>query len=192
MKITNLVLALILLSGCAFTSGTIHLDYQPPSSSAHFDAKKTVKMGDFFDERGKDPLLLANKVNGYSGAYLAEHPVAEILKESIRESLQSSGVTVKDDSADLLLRARLIRFSFENQMGLFANTIILHIQMEFTMYDGKTGAILWKEMLVANGNKRSGSMFAEDFIKPSFAEATNDLIKKFLALPPLKGSVEGS
>jgi len=94
------------LTGCAFSSGVVKLNYQAPVDLPH--GQGDVAVGKIADERGREPDLLMNKINGYgqktSGAYLAEKPVAEIVEDSVREALSSAGYRVDNPNAPKLLK----------------------------------------------------------------------------------------
>ena len=80
-----------------------------------------------------------------------------------------------------MLKGRLLTLDFEPVMGVFSATLNAKLMVEFSLCDQQSHEILWKEVIVANGSQRSGSMFSEDFIRPAFNQAMDNLIRQLLA-----------
>jgi hypothetical protein len=190
MRISRAILLAVLpatLTGCAFSSGEIKLNYQPPSDlpGNHASAPhQSLSVGPITDERGVEPKLLMHKVNGYgqktTGAYLAEQPVAEIVESSVRTALQTAGYQVTEQGNQKILKGRLITLDFDVVAGFVSATLNTKLLVEFTLYDQATQQVVWKDTIIAHGTKRSGSMFSEDYIRPAFAQAMDDLIQKLV------------
>src|SRR5712671_684067 len=171
------------LTGCAFSSGVVKLNYQAPVDLPH--GQGDVAVGKIADERGREPDLLMNKINGYgqktSGAYLAEKPVAEIVEGSVREALSSAGYRVDNPNAPKLLKGRLMSLDFEPIASVFTVTLNTKLVVEFTVSDQQTQQILWKEFVTGLGSQKSGSMMSEDYIRPAFKLAMDDLLRKLVS-----------
>ncbi len=185
--------ALILsMTGCAFTSGVVKLNYQAPLDLPRGQGE--VAVGSIVDERGRQPDLLMNKMNAYgqktSGAYLSEKPVAEILQDSIREALASSGYRVENENSPKLLTGRLMTLDFEPIMGMFGATLNTRLIVEFSLLDQQTKQVVWREVVTGFGSQRSGSMFGEDYIRPAFKQAMDDMLRKLVGSDTFRAALK--
>jgi len=185
-------LLLFNLTGCAFSSGVVKLDYQAPVDLPHGQGDVTV--GKIVDERGQEPDLLMHKINGYgqktSGAYLAEKPVAEIIEDSVREALSSAGYRVDDQNAPRLIKGRLMSLDFEPITSVFTATLNAKLMVEFTVTDQQTQQNIWKEIVTGLGSQKSGSAFGEDYIRPAFKQAMDDLLRKLVSSDSFKAALK--
>jgi hypothetical protein len=179
------------LTGCAFTSGVVKLNYQTPIGLPH--GQGDLAVGKIADERGREPCLLMNKINAYgqktSGAYLAEKPIAEIIEDSVRRGLSSAGYRVDNPDAPKLLNGRVMTLDFEPIMGMFTTTLNAKIVVEFTLMDRQTQQPVWKEIVTGLGSQKSGSIFGEDYIRPAFKQAMDDLLRKLIGSDSFKAAL---
>lgn len=194
IKFFALLAILFFLIGCAFTSGQVPLNYYPSVNSQYqYLSSKNLKVGEIIDERGKAPDFLLNKVNGYgqktSGAYLAERPVADIIKDALKSSFDQLGV-VNDPTGQKVLNGRLLGLDFDVVSSFFTSTLYVKVSMEFSLQDITTGSVIWKEVIIGNGENRSGNMFADKYIVPGFKEAMDHLIDNLLKSETFKDALK--
>ncbi len=92
------------LSGCAFTihESPVNYSYSGEVVAAGADIARGVTVGNVEDNRTVDrPDIISHLVNGYgqttSGGYVAEAPIAEIVKNGVQEALDAAGYSGQAD-----------------------------------------------------------------------------------------------
>lgn len=183
---TIIILSLVsFLSGCAMMSGTIDLGYQPTLYSIDSVKEASIRkisVKDIVDERNTDPQLLMHKINGYgmktSGAYLADKPVAAMVQDALEAGLEAKGFIVTSEKENLAVNGRLLELDFDVLSGFVTSTLKAKMMVELTLKDTRQDKILWKEIVIAHGEHKSGNVFAENYIRPAFQELMDDFIRK--------------
>ena len=87
------LLSLALVSGCAISKTSVSIDYVPATTFAATDSDLVnyrISVGEIEDMRRlEDPNVIIHKTNNYgdttSGAYVAEKPVASIVRDALAQ-----------------------------------------------------------------------------------------------------------
>jgi len=79
---------------------------------------------------------------------------------------------------------------FEPIASVFTATLNVKLMVEFTVSDQQTQQILWKEFVTGLGSQKSGSMMSEDYIRPAFKLAMDDLLRKLVSSDSFKAAVK--
>jgi uncharacterized lipoprotein YajG len=188
-KFSILLAALIFLSGCAMTPTQVPLNYHPNKNlvvSAKTNKSISVKL--FEDARGEDPNTIVHKTNGYneetSGSYVAEKPIAEILSESIKESLSNSGYSVSQDftHTHFILCGKLTDLKIKVLQGMMRSTLQTKIMLNLKLIDSRTSTIRWADIIVGKSSVESNVFYTneDDWLRNGFRLAVDDLITNLL------------
>lgn len=99
-----LLIATTTLSGCAFSihESPLNYSYSGEVVAAGADISRGVVVGAVEDNRTVDrPDIISHLVNGYgqttSGGYVAEAPIADIVKDGVQEALDAAGYSGHPD-----------------------------------------------------------------------------------------------
>lgn len=186
--VITLLTALLLLSACALTDEAVQLNYQPNFrgiSKIHGEHALTV--GKFSNIRGVDPRLLSRKINlnqeETTGKYLAEKPVAAILRQAVIDSLKFAGYRVTENGK-YILSAQLVDLQNKWYPGWFSSELRTNIQVEFSLVDARTGSQIWDQTFNGSAACQSGTDSAP--YRTNFSKATNNLIFNLLNSPEFK------
>jgi len=78
----------------------------------------------------------------------------------------------------------------EAVMGVVKGTLNSRVVVNLTVQDQQTQKTVWSEALIGTGSHRSGSIMAEDFIRPAFQAAMDNLISKLLHSDSFREAVQ--
>ena len=178
-----ILLSLFLLSGCALTNEQMVLNYKPNLSAIKkVNSSKRLVLAKFTDQRGVNPKALTHKINlneqQAKGLYLAEKPIAEILRTSVDQGLKHAGYKVGKKGA-YKLQGSLVALDFKWIEGWVNSTLYSNIQMEFTLVDAHSGKQVWDQMYNGSGKYFTGDNLGTPY-KIAFRRAANNLITKFV------------
>jgi hypothetical protein len=184
-KFILIYILVLFLSGCAFTTSQISLDYHPAKTVASCSSK-TITLGKFDDMRDDDPKLLAYKRNGFnaecSGKYLAERPIADILHDSFDEALKNANYRIVAKQSDFTLSGKITDITTELRQGLFVENLETSIKVSFKLVKNRTGNVVWTDIISGNSNIDTDPIYIvlDEWYRKSFNMAMDNLIKKLL------------
>jgi hypothetical protein len=190
----GLALVPLLFSGCAFSKTTVKLNLAPPAGIAKIAVDKAVTVEPMKDQRGGDPMLLANKGIGTktSGVYLTETPVAAIVTDAIKQTLTEMGIKVAAAPGDLVLSGELNRLDSAPIMGFWSGQMDCTIQITFKLTDAHSGQILWTETFTGFNKKTGIQVDRADHRTETAAAAFTDLAGKLAASSSFRRALEGN
>ncbi len=192
--LVGVALAPLLFSGCAFSKTTVKLDLSPPAGIEKIALDKAVTVEPMKDQRGGDPMVLANKGVGMktSGVYLTETPVVAIVTDGIKKTLSEMGVKVAAAPGDLVLSGELNRLDSVPIMGFWSGQMDCTIQVSFKLADAHSGQILWTETLTGFNKKTGIQVDRADHRTETVAAAFADLAGKLAASGSFRRALEGN
>jgi len=178
-KIAIIMLVALMGSGCALTQTVKQVDYKPVVDQAAVSkvAGGPVSIGTFTDNRGvENPALLFNKKNMYnntmSGAYLAQRPLVDYVKDGVEASLREAGVLSASDG--LVLNASLEDFDEEVLMGFWSSKLRTKMTVRFSL--SKDGQQIWNDTIIGKGLVEKG-----DFVTQAVTLTTDDVVKQLMS-----------
>jgi len=131
--------AVIMLSGCALTTATLDLDYDPdtarrgPLSAV---APTKVALGDFRDKR-VDTARIGYKKNTYgmnTADILSDKPVVEIVRSAIATALEANGREVGEGSPRRI-EGDVTKFWFDMQLGFWTIQFMGTVDCTLRVFD---------------------------------------------------------
>lgn len=189
MKIGTLVLllALSLLSGCAFTVHETELDYgfsgEIPEVTV---ADQGVKVESVVDERPvSDPRMITHLKNLHgqttSGGYAAELPISDIVSNGIREALNQAGYRNSDD---IVLNAILQDYEYDSVSGYWsAKKVTSKLSISVTISQDNQNiaknTVIGKATLVKEDMEGKNS---KEMIRELFQGALDDSISQIVEI----------
>jgi uncharacterized lipoprotein YajG len=152
MSVPRLPLLLILFtSGCALTTDTTELSYQPAKLDALIPAASSVRVGVFVDDERIVRDRVGVKKNGYGmemAPIRAANDVPGVVKNAIQTALAKRGYQVGD--AGLLVRVGLVKFMNDFKMGFWTGTAVGELIMNVEVRKS-SGQIIYSKSVVGQG-----------------------------------------
>jgi ABC-type uncharacterized transport system auxiliary subunit len=177
---------LVLLNGCAWTKTPVNIVLAPqPTQPLRGEAKSSLKVGEVKDSRfTSDPAVLVQKQNAYgktTGAYVAQRPVAELLREALVVALETNSFRVANSATPYELRGDLQDFAYESiQQSVFSVNVNAKLSVRFEVIDTANGNSVWRDTLLGRTQQKTGSGDSAFVIK-TFSAAVNDLFHQLVA-----------
>jgi ABC-type uncharacterized transport system auxiliary subunit len=178
----TIVLSASLLGGCAMTEQSVVVDYSPGTSISRPSADSVagrVLVGRIEDKRGlANPNIILHKENLYgdtmSGAYLAEKPVAEIVRGGLAYAF-GSPVDGTGTDRRFELYGSLLDFDYETISGFWTARLNSKMSVQLYLREVSTKNVVWNETFIGRGHveKFSGSA---DAVDKMLSAALDDLI----------------
>lgn len=153
-----LFLAILLFSGCALTTETVKLSYDPQTNvnkiAGADSVKVKVEVSDVRAIRDK----VSSKKNGYGmemASIIAENDVTQLLQTAIEVELISRGFVSGDV---VLVFAELQKFYNDFKTGMWSGTALAEVTMNIQIRK-RDGSILFSKVISAEG-KNAGIQIA--------------------------------
>jgi len=192
MKMCKTILAIVTFvvfaSGCALTQTQKQVNYVPSVDSSAIEGLSgaQVSVGDFTDNRGvENPALIFHKKNMYnntmSGAYLAQKPLVEYIKEGVIASLHQGGALV--ESGSLVLRASLEDFDDELIMGFWSSKMRTKMTVKFSLWRGIDQ--VWNDTIIGKAMIEKG-----DFLQQAVTTTTDNVVKELMNHKEFKAALK--
>lgn len=183
------------LNACAFTTSVIKIDYSPAkysSSQRQMDAKGTILVEKFTDQRGGDPNLLSYKgvTHKTSGKYLSDKEVAAVVTDATKALLLTLGYPIVNGSGDFRLTGELLKFDSTPIMGFWSGQLEGVAQLNLKLKDYKTGNVVWQEMFSGSAKKTGLQVDSEAHRKEVTENTLDDLMAKIAASESLREFLE--
>ena len=181
MKVALVLLLAVVGSGCALTQTVKNVDYVPTVDKQAVSriGGQPVRIGTFADNRGvENPALLFNKKNMYnntmSGAYLAQRPLVDYVKDGVVASLREARVLSEADG--MVLQATLEDFDEEVLMGFWSSKLRTKMTVRFSLSNGAQQ--VWNDTIVGRALIEKG-----EFVTQAVTMTTDDVVKQLVNNP---------
>ncbi len=109
-----------------------------------------------------------------TGDYMAEKPVADIIKDALGQALGNHARTEPEGCP--VLGGKLTFLDFSVVMGFQKCLLKGSMEMEFSLSDGKGEQSVWEGVIQGNGGAGTG-----DLVETVFNGALNDILNKLLS-----------
>jgi len=186
------ILAVMVLGGCAFTTDVVKIDYTPSSYSKITDCQKSIEVKRIKDMRGVEPTLLSYKGTQYktSGKYLAEKEVSDIVTDSLKGLLSNLNYKVTGKEGDLVLSGEILKFDQQVIMGFWSGALEGNIQLALKLAENNTGNILWSEIISGYGKKTGLQVDRDVHRKEVIEKALDNLMSNMANSDGFKKAIE--
>ena len=177
------------VTGCAFSRTTTPINYSPRySQPLAAGDRNALAVGAFRDSRPvSDDKVLLHKANQYgttSGAYVAERPVADLLRDGVIEALKKNEFTLST-SPKYELRGDLQEFGINSIAGLWTATVKPRMQVRFELVEKASGNPVWRDTYIGRGDIETAWGTAETVAK-LFNLGTEDIIRQLVSDPSFR------
>ncbi len=139
----------VLFTGCAFTVSKTPLNYSYQGETVNFPSSAKIEIAQFIDKRNvTDGRIIFQKRNDYgetSGAYEAEKPMVDIIRDSIMKTFEDAGDTINSNSSKVRLEGDLISNDYQVLMGFWKGKVTNTMTMKFRLVDTRTGGLIWQD-----------------------------------------------
>jgi hypothetical protein len=153
-----------------------------PAPSTARPGAFAVSVTEITDARGADPCFILPKLRlgGQvpEGAYMAERPVAEILKEALAARFDAAGMGASGKGRACRLSGKLLALDFAVSMGFQGCMVRAALTMDLTLRDSGSGAALFEGALTGNGRAGLAPLVPDAFtgaVDELFANVTAGL-----------------
>jgi|GEM_PF-2234000 len=173
---------IVSLSGCAFTTDKVPLNYKFNASTDKTKYSKTylpIYIDKIIDNRQENnPNLIVHKRNGYleatTGGYEAEKPIADILRQGLTSGLQQAGFTVLTRPQKYILSGSIESTEMKVIIGILQGSIEIDTQVNLKVINKLTGKTLWQNAYTGRGRVKSANLE----IAKAFNQSLTDIISQ--------------
>lgn len=145
--------AAVVVSGCAFTTDRIELQYGQQQGAVSVPGASGVSVNVQVSDQRSDKSKVGSKKNGFgmeTAPILAMEDVAVTVRRAMEQELRARGFQVGADAAVLRIAADLTRFYNDHKTGFFAGDAVADLNMSVVVKI-KTGETLYSRQIVAQG-----------------------------------------
>jgi hypothetical protein len=183
-------------SGCAFSKTPVSVNYTPayrqPLQAA---SPSTLHVGEFKDSRPvNDQMVLLHKVNAYgptSGAWVAQRPVAELMRNAVSDALKANNFNLTESgSGKYELRGDLQEFGFHSIAGFWTAKVKPRMQVRFELVEKTTGHSVWRDTYIGRGDIETAWGTSQTVVS-LFKLGTEDVIRQLLSDSTFRKFSEG-
>jgi hypothetical protein len=124
-----------------------------------------------------------------SGEYLAEKPIADIVKDGLSSGLKQMGYRVMN-RGKYGFNCELLSVKSESIMGFFQGTIGFEIQLNVRVYNESTQASVWQNIIIGHGSEKTGWADRSIFSR-AFNKALTNAVRQIQTSRSLVKALEG-
>ena len=174
--IAALVVTLLLLSGCAFTTGHVDLSYQPTSQPTKIAGSNSPHV--LVEVTDKRPTqAVGQKINGFgmkTADIVSNSDVPKTLKNAFETELSNRGFT--EGGGGDLISVRLSNFQNQFTLGFFSGDAAATIGMDVTV-KRPDGSVAYNQYVIGQ-NKESVEIASEGNAERVLNAALQDAVSK--------------
>ena len=159
MRIT-LLLAVLLIQGCAFTTARLNVGVPPGANLKGPISQVTPKKFDIqaLEDERSDKARIGWKKNGYganTADILSTRPVTELVAEAIRAGLQQNGHAIATPS-DIVISGSVTRFWFEVKPNFWTVEFTGNVECDLRFVKAGTTQEVYKSRYSGTYTKKTG------------------------------------
>lgn len=151
-----LVFSLIaFLTGCAFTTDRIELQYPQQLGAKPLTGANTVSVATKVNDLRNDKSKVGSKKNGFgmeTAPIITVEDVSVTFQKAIEQALRVRGFNVDPNTARVQIVADLTRFYNDHKPGFFAGDAVADLNMLVTVKSSK-GDHLYTRQIIAEGRE---------------------------------------
>lgn len=155
-----LLLVVVLVQGCAFTTARLNIAVRPDANfkgplSQVAPMKFDIKA---LEDARSDKARIGWKRNGYgqnTAAILSTRPVTELVAEGIRAGLQQNGQTIGIPS-DINISGSVTRFWFEVKPNFWTIEFTGNVECDLEFVSNRTNSVIYKSRYSGTYTKKTG------------------------------------
>ncbi|QWV93589.1 YajG family lipoprotein [Geomonas oryzisoli] len=177
-------IAVMSVCGCAITTDTIALKYQPQSGVTALQGAQSVVV----DVKVKDSRLIQDKVsckkNGFGMEMARIVPAEDVsvtFQKALEQELKARGFAIRPDAV-VTVDAELNKFYSDFKMGFVSVDAIAECSLGITV-KGKKGNLLFSRQYMTEGAERNGMIAGGDNARLALEQALAQGMQKLFADP---------
>jgi len=176
MKNVILSLAIVILSGCAFTTDRIDLSYSPQLGVIPIAGASDITITlNLHDDRQGQGNKVSSKKNGFgieTAPILVNEDILVTFRRAIEIELQARGFKVGNNSL-ISVDANLIMFWNDFKLGIFVGDSIAQLNMSIAVKD-KSGKVYYTRIITAQGIEPNMQIMSGESAKLALDRALED------------------
>jgi hypothetical protein len=156
------LVAMVLLSGCAFSVYDVKVDYQydQPVDLNLSDSASRIRIAEFKDTRSvANPRLIMNQQNLYgdttSGGYQAEKEISAIVHDAFVQALGQAQAQLVDSEENVVLQGELMDLRVDPVMGMWEGSWNSRMTVKLKLIDASTGNALWSDTFIGAASTKA-------------------------------------
>lgn len=189
------LVAFTALSGCALTihESPVNYSYSKQIEKSADNSVRGATVGEVSDNRTVDrPDIISHLVNGYgqtmSGGYVAEKPVADIVKDGVQEALEAAGYTGRDE--ELVMDLTLEDYKYDAVSGFWSVKNITS-QMTIALKMESQGTLVAQNTVIGKVKIETEELKGKpdkELVVLLFARALDDAIEKIMEIVEIEAN----
>ncbi len=157
IKLKSWVISILItaLSGCAFTTDRIQLQYVPQTGVSSLPGANNVVVATKVSDLRADKTKVSSKKNGFgieTAPIIATEDVTITLQRAIEQELQARGFSIDSNRTRVVISVDLTRFYNDHKMGFIAGDAIADLNMNVTVKSIE-GKQIYKRQILAEGSE---------------------------------------
>ena len=199
MKNILLILILISLTGCAFTSESVDISYLPKAGVSPIKEADSVIVGlSLFDDRQDKSNKVSSKKNGFgveTAPILANEDINVTFRKILEQELIARGFKI-GSPAGVYVDVNLLKFWNDFKLGFFAGDAVAELNMSI-LVKGTNGKASYSKIITAEGMESNIQLMTGDNAKLALDRALANGMNQLLDDPMffqrlIKSSDQGS
>lgn len=185
---TLALVGICLTTGCAMTRQTVPLQAHSSANIGRVvqsNQSRPVTVTQVVDKRSvSDPAHLFHKFNAYgptTGSFVAQRPVADIVKDCLLDAMSRGGYSVRDESGHLSIICEIQDFDIKLKMGMWSGEASSELTLKMTIKQDGGDDVLWRDTIIGRGKTAPGGFdYGQGYVVKCFTLALDDAVKLFV------------
>lgn len=185
---TLALVGICLTTGCAMTRQTVPLQTYSAASVSRVvqpNQSRPVTVTQVVDKRSvSDPAHLFHKFNAYgptTGSFVAQRPVADIVRDCLLDAMSRAGYSVRDESGPLPIICEIQDFDIKLKMGMWSGEASSELTLKMTINQDVGSGVLWRDTIIGRGKTTpTGFDYGQGYVVKCFTLALDDAVKQFV------------
>nr|WP_261985300.1 YajG family lipoprotein [Pseudomonas mendocina] len=176
MKFYFILIAAMMLHGCAFTSEVIDITYNPQAGVKSSQEYQEIIVGVSTTDSRADKQRVSSKKNGYgmeTAPILSRQDIPTIVSSAIRDELTNRGFRVSQNSPSILLRAEVRRFYNDHKLGFFSGDAVADFEFSVDVVT-PDGREIYSRGIVAQGKEENTQLATGNNAALALSKALSD------------------
>jgi len=176
-----LSVAALALTGCAFSSEKIDVNYTPAANPTVIAGASDIRVDVRINDVRARTDRVGSRTNGYGselGAIALNQDVSTLIENAIETELRNRGY--KLESGKVVVQVEIHDFYNRFQTGFWSGTATSSVRLNVKIKDAG-GNFIFSEMIAGQGTKESVQMMTGKNAKPTLEEALKNAMTSLFA-----------
>lgn len=189
------VASLLSVSGCLYATHDVLVDYSFHGNVTELVHSPTtsLQLGQFEDVRGEsNPRMLVHIHDGYqqptAGGWQAEKPVADIVRDAVRQGLVAANAPLRESGASVELTGEVQEYTYRIEKQFWTGDLFPMLTVAFRMRDVDSRQTIWKKTITGTSHFHGSFMPSTELV---FRGALDDLVLRVVSDPAFANALNG-